>query len=108
MDRVYVAGAYSASDVLGVLENIRRGIKQCAKILKEGKYAVYCPWLDHQYHFFEPDITVEQYQNNSMAWLEVSNVVIVLPDWEKSKGTKREIARAKQLGIEIVFISEGL
>jgi hypothetical protein len=107
MDRIYVAGPYSAGNIIDVLNNIQRGIKQCAMILKKGRYAVYCPWLDYQYHFFEPGITVEQYQNNSMAWLEVSDLMVVLPGWEKSKGTKKEIARAKERGIEIIYVVEG-
>ena len=45
MKRVYVAGAYSADNVIDVLENIRRGIEKCAELLGEG-IAPFCPgWI---------------------------------------------------------------
>jgi hypothetical protein len=99
--RVYVAGKYSSDNILGVLSNIRDGIDASAKILKLG-HAVFCPWLDHQFHFFDSSLTVKEYQLNSMAWLEVSDVVVVLPNSENSKGTQAEIVRAKELGIKVI------
>ena len=46
--KVYVAGAYSADNVLDVLSNIRRGIRASTEIFLAG-YSPFCPWLD--YHF---------------------------------------------------------
>ena len=48
MKRIYVAGRYSADNVLDVLRNIGRGEKMCAKLFKMG-YAPYCPWHDKTY-----------------------------------------------------------
>jgi hypothetical protein len=36
-----------------------------------------------------------------MAWLEVSDAVLLIEGWEKSKGTLAEIERAKALGIPV-------
>ena len=55
----------------------------------------------------EPGITIEQYQKNSLAWLDASDMMLVLPGWEHSKGTKAEIARAKERGMEIIWVAEG-
>jgi len=42
-----------------------------------------------------------------MAWLEVSDIVFVVPGWDKSKGTLAELDRAEELDIPIVWqISE--
>jgi hypothetical protein len=101
MKRVYVAGAYSANNIITVLENIRNGIKKSVEVLQLG-YSPFCPWLDFQFSLAE-HITVEQYYRYSMAWLEVSDAVLVLPDYEHSKGTLTEIERAKQLNIPIVY-----
>lgn len=103
MVRVYCAGAYNADNVIDVLANIRRGIMAASEIMQEG-YAVYAPWLDFQLGLTQSYMfNREEYQANSMAWLEVSDAVYVVPGWEKSAGTACEIARAKELGIPVVF-----
>jgi hypothetical protein len=99
--RVYVAGSYSADNIIGVLNNIHRGTKMCAALLKKG-YAPFCPWLDYQFQFYDISLTVDDYRDYSMMWLEVSDVVLVLENSEKSKGTQAEIKRAEQLRIPIV------
>lgn len=100
--RVYIAGKYSADNVLDVLGNIHDGIKASAEVLKYGM-APFCPFLDYQFHFFDKTLNIEDYHRYSMAWLEVSGVVFVLPDSENSKGTQAEIKRAEELGIKIVY-----
>lgn len=100
MKRIYVAGAYSADNVIDVMNNVARGQKACADILAEG-YAPFCPWLDYQFQFHRQDLTLEHYYNYSMAWLEVANEVWVLEGWEHSKGTIAEIKRARELGIPV-------
>jgi hypothetical protein len=102
--RIYVAGSYSADNVISVLSNIRRGIAYCAKLIKEG-HAPWCPWLDYQFSFFQ-DLSVEDYYRYSMAWLEVSEMVHVLPNSGQSKGTIKEVDRALQLHIPIRFLTE--
>ena len=36
-----------------------------------------------------------------MAWLEVSDAVVLVPGWEQSNGTKKEIEVAEKLGIPV-------
>lgn len=105
MKRVYVAGRYSAPNVIDALENIRRGERASAELLLKG-YAVFCPWLDHQLFLQLRDdekIDLQTIQNHSLAWLEVSDLVYVLKGWETSIGTKKEIELAQSLGIPVVF-----
>jgi hypothetical protein len=102
MKRVYVAGPYSADNVLDVLRNIGRGEKVCAELFSLG-LAPFCPWHDKSYVTDKPhyDFTVQQFYDYSMAWLEVSDAVLLIGDWQSSKGTLAEIERAEELGIPV-------
>ena len=105
MRRIYIAGPISGG-TLETLANIRRGLKAACKAIKAGN-AVFCPHLDYSLNLVaEPGdvLTKEEYQKNSMAWVDVSDELWVLEGWENSGGTKREMERAKELGIPIKFI----
>lgn len=111
MIRVYVAGAYSAPNILQVLENMRKGMKACTELFLTKKYAVFCPWIDYHFSLMKPDdteITIEHYYNYSTAWLEVSDAVLVLPGYENSKGTLAEIKRANELFIPVFYSRQEL
>lgn len=102
--RVYVAGPYSADNVLGVLQNIGRGERACAELFHEG-LAPFCPWHDKTYAMdgMCQGESVEAFREHSMAWLEASQVVFTLPGWEQSEGANAEVLRAKELGIPVFW-----
>lgn len=108
MQRVYVAGPYSADNVLSVLNNIRYGMRVATQVLLDG-YAPFCPWLDFHFQLMlrpGEELTVPHYYDYSMAWLEAADIVLVLPGWETSKGTKEEVRVAKEKGIPVIFIDK--
>jgi Domain of unknown function (DUF4406) len=105
--RIYVAGPYSADNVLDVLTNIRNGIRAAVKLTQNG-YAPYCPWLDFMFHLLlrtdkQEELTVEDYRANSLAWLPACHAVLVLPGYETSRGTQAEIAEALKLNIPVFY-----
>ena len=100
--RIYLAGKYSSSNPIEFLNNIQHGIKVCARILKNGNEP-FCPFLDYQFQFFQ-DLKIEDYYRYSLAWLEVSQELWVLPDSEFSTGTNMEIERAEELGIPVKYL----
>ncbi len=102
--KIYLAGKYSSDNILGVLDNIHNGIKMAAKIIKEGN-EVFCPFLDYQYHFFDKTLKKEDYQRNSIAFVESCDEMWVLPDSEDSGGTQREIERANKLMIPVKYLT---
>jgi hypothetical protein len=104
MKRLYVAGSYSADNVLDVLKNIGRGEQYCAEFFLDG-FAPFCPWHDKDYVLRNPDndFTVKMFYDYSMAWLDVSDAVFVLPNSEESKGTQAEILRARKLNIPVFY-----
>jgi hypothetical protein len=103
MKRIYIAGKYTADTPNGVFDNIREGISASIKILEEGN-AIFCPWLDHQLFIHGLKASWQQMYDHSMAWLEVSDEVHVLPGWETSKGTIAEIKRAQELNIPVKYL----
>ena len=105
MKRVYVAGSYSANNVISVLENIRKGIRAGLDVLLLG-YAPFVPWLDYHFQLMlqgNEKLTVDDYYQYSLAWLEASDAMYVLPGYENSKGTMNEIGRAQELEIPVYF-----
>ena len=105
MLRVYVAGAYSASNTIAVFNNMRRGMRAATEILLAG-FAPFTPWLDYHYQLQLRDgesLNVTNYYEYSLAWLDVSDIVFVLDGWEHSQGTIAEIQRAKELHIPIIY-----
>lgn len=113
--RVYVAGPYSDDNVLRVLKNIGRGEAWSSKLFKLG-FAPFVPWHDKEFvisnwkHNFE----VHAFYEYSMAWLEVSHAVFIVPNekglknWEDSTGTMGEIKRANELNIPVFYTIEEL
>jgi hypothetical protein len=102
MKRIYIAGAYSADNVIDVLRNIGRGERLAGEVFRAG-FAPFCPWHDKDYVIQSPDAeyTVQQFYDYSIAWLIVSDAVLLVPGWEKSLGTRREIEIAEAHDIPV-------
>jgi hypothetical protein len=101
---VYVAGAYSADNVIDVLANMGRGMRAAAKVFEAGM-APFCPWFDYHYSILASrPVRVEEFYRYSEAWLAVSDCVIVVPERATaSKGTQAELALATELGIPVFW-----
>jgi hypothetical protein len=104
--KIYIAGKYSSDNIIQALKNIREGIKVGAKLIKMG-HSPFCPWLDHQFFFYE-DITLEEIRNYSLTWLSSCDTMLVLPNSENSKGTQQEVIEATKLGIKIIYNIEDI
>ena len=105
MKRVYVAGPYSADNVITVLDNMRRGMRVSLEVFLAG-FAPFSPWMDYHYQLQLKEneaLSVKDYYEYSLAWLEVSDAILVLPNSENSKGVQAELVKAKELKIPIFF-----
>lgn len=103
--RVYVAGAYSADNLMDVFHNMKRGMRTGSQLLQLG-FAPFVPWLDHHLVFMmqnDEKLSVEDFYEYSLSWLRVSEVMLVLPGYEKSQGTLKEIKVAEELNISIFY-----
>ena len=110
---VYVAGKISDPNCINYLKNLKAGIEASAEVMMTEGLAPFSPFLDFQYILTSPlgnKITIEDYQSMSMHWLSKSDAVYVHEgsDWRTSKGTLAEIAKAKELGIPVVYTYDDL
>jgi len=106
MKRIYIAGAYSADNVIEILDNMRRGMRAATECFLAGN-APFCPWLDFHFQLMLREgevLTVQDYYEYSTAWLKVADELWVLPDYEYSQGTWREIETAEIIGIPIKYL----
>jgi hypothetical protein len=106
-----VAGNYSCNkngekaDVMGVLDNMRKGMRAATEIFLAG-FAPFCPWLDYHYQLMLRDneeLTIENYYEYSIAWLKKSDYMLVLPNSENSKGVQKEISVALEMRIPTFY-----
>ena len=102
MIKVYVAGPYSADNVIDVLKNIGRGQQICGHLFLNG-FAPFCPWHDKSYVMdnYLSNMDVDKFQEFSIEWLLVSDAMFLISGWRKSKGTLKEIEVAKKHDIPI-------
>ena len=109
--RVYIAGPYSANNVISTLDNMRAGMRMASELLQTGMIAPFCPFVDHHFQLQLREgesLSVEDYYQYSMAWLEVSDAVLFLPGWRESKGCITERERAFEIGIPSFHSKEEL
>lgn len=110
MKRIYIAGAYSSDNIVGCLDNMRKGMRAGVEVLLAG-FAPWVPWHDFHHQLMLRDnetLSVDIYYRFCLAWLEVADAILVLPGWNNSKGTKTEIEHAEKLGISVFYSLETL
>jgi len=104
--KIYVAGAIESNSIITSLENLRRGQRSSFLIMQMG-FIPFCPFIDFLFFFqVRPEnnekITKEMIQEYSMEWLKVCDAVYLVPGWEESEGTQKEIRVADELGIPVI------
>jgi len=108
--RVYIAGPYSADNIISCLNNMRIGMRAGLEVFLAG-FSPWVPWHDFHHQLMlqgDERLTVDDYYRYSMAWLEVSDALFVLDGWATSKGTIAEINRAEELNIPVFYSMEEL
>lgn len=99
MVKVYVAGKLNA-DAVGYIKNMHRMIK-IARILRKEGYAVYVPCNDFLEGLVDGNFDYDHYFCNSQPWLLVADALFLVPGWESSIGTAKEITLANEKEIPV-------
>ena len=110
MKRIYIAGPYSSENVVGVLDNIRDGMRVGTKVLLAG-FAPFVPWFDFHFQLMlreGENLSVQDYYDYSIAWLLASDAMLVHRLSKNSVGTIREIEIAEQNLIPVYYSLAGL
>lgn len=98
--RVYPAGPISSpGGLVPCLRAISRGLDAQARLREAGfsPFPVFADFLDIMRT--QSSVTVDEIKRQSIAWLEVAEAVLLLPDWQESPGAVAERQIAEELGI---------
>jgi hypothetical protein len=94
----YIAGSYTADTTYEVRNNIRRAEKVNEWAWQNG-YAAICPHTNTQ--FLDGLCDYHIWASGYLYIVERCDLMILVPEWENSKGTKAEISLARKLIIPI-------
>jgi hypothetical protein len=97
--RIYVAGKLS-DPAVDYVKNMHR-MMETAEQLRQLGCAVFVPCLDVLMGIRFGNYEYKDYFDNSQPWLEVSNAIFLIPGWEGSVGTKREMEFAEMCNIPV-------
>jgi hypothetical protein len=106
LKRVFVAGKITADTPDGTFANIRAGLEACNRLMEMGlaPFPVFCDFA----YLVNGHVPVYNLQEVSLTWLEVADAVLMLPDWESSKGARRERMRAQTMCLPIFYNTKDL
>lgn len=110
--RIFVSGAFRAYnaegeiDAFGVLQNIMRAMALGLAVARTGKAF---PFIPHGNSFcLEGSAPADIWERGDLAWLAVSHAILMMPDWQKSKGATAEHEFARAHGIPVFYSLDGL
>ena len=100
---VYVAGPYSAGNMRGTVLNIRKAELVSEELWKQG-YTVFCPHMNSR--LLDGIIPHDEWYKRDLVILKRCDVVVLLPGWQFSKGTRIEKEFAEKHNIPVVEWNE--
>lgn len=92
MKVVYVAGRFRAGTHWGVVQNVRAAEAVALEVWRAGAAAL-CPHLNNQN--FEGALPDEVWLTGALELLRRCDAMILVPGWEESRGTLKEVEEAK-------------
>lgn len=108
--KVYIAGAYTDKNPEQVERNVALACEKWVELKALG-FSPFCPHLSHYLVPFvgeETRLNVDYWLEYDFDWLGECDFMYVLPNYENSKGTKKEIEFADYYGIPTVYNTEEL
>ncbi len=100
MKVAYISGPYRAKDIHAVVQNIRQAERAAIHYWQEG-YAVICPHTNTA--LMDGAVKTRRILAGDLELLRRADLVVMLPGWTGSRGSRREYNEAKKHGIEITW-----
>jgi hypothetical protein len=100
MKMLYIAGKYRSESIEGVKENIRVARLYAEKYWKLG-YAVICPHTNSG--TMEYDVDEKLLLEGDLEIIKRCDVIVMLPHWEESAGSRAEHELAIQCKLQIIY-----
>lgn len=99
--KVYIAG--KLADYAPQYNINKKRMMQIAIEVYNAGFSVFVPSMIDNLAMMDDtkDWNYDDYFDNSQPWLEVADAVFLVPGWEESKGTQREIETANKLDIPV-------
>ena len=105
---VYIAGPFRGKNAKAVADNVERARAVAYKVAKSG----HVPLCTHSmYSTFDGTLTDKFWLEATMKLLKKADVVLMMPGWEKSAGSRAERDAALRMGMPVLYHedkSEGL
>jgi len=104
MKHVYIAGPYRATTRWGVECNIRIAEQHAMMIARFNAI----PIIPHaMYRYFDGTMCDDFWIAATLSILKRCDVIVMLPNWKDSEGSKLEHEQAEADGLPIFYASEG-
>jgi hypothetical protein len=100
MKIAYVAGPYRAKTIRGIVENINKAEAVALELWKLG-FMVFCPHKNSG--LFDGDIPDENFLDGDIELMKRCDLVVMIPDWEKSTGAVNEKKIAEEVKIPVFY-----
>lgn len=100
MKLAYISGKYSGDSIRDIVNNIREAEKVAIKYWQLG-YAVICPHTNTA--LFDGALTWQQFLDGDLEMIKRCDTIVMMKDYENSKGAMLELTLAKELNKEIIY-----
>lgn len=97
--KIYISGPITGTD--DYMERFQKAEDELAA----NGHMVYNP--AHANSFMPEGTTYDEYMEISFCLLGMADAIYMMDGWEKSKGANMELARAKELGLEVYYQPPG-
>jgi hypothetical protein len=100
---VYVAGPYRDSRGMYYVDRNVNEAREVACQLWSWDYAVICPHTNTRFMDGYDGIKIDAFLEGLIDIMERADIVVMMPRWRTSEGSRAEYERAKELGIPVFF-----